>query len=563
MAKEIVTLYIDDTSLRQVVISGGQIKAWAVLPLEPGLVEKGVVIKGAEVADKIRQLMHTSKAKEVVVGVSGLHCFTRPIVLPQLPKAMLEEAVQREASRALPVPLAELYLSWQTIPSAGDKMRVFLAAVSRKTADALFKTLFQAGVKPSFLGIKPLLLAGVVREAIAVLLDVQATEFDIVVIAEGIPQPVRTVPFAQEALSWQEKLTVIKNDLNRTITFYDSTNPEKPLAASVPILVAGDLAGENEVCQTLSNEIGHPVLPLPSPLTSLEGFTPGGYMANVGLALQKLSSGKNAGPLVVRLNLLPVAYQPKPISLTNVLALAGAVIASVLLVALVLLSRNVSADIASVRAQLSTTEKLSKERIAQRNKLTAEISALETGVAQVEGSRDQFAAALGSFEEQSTVMNRALAETQRVLPPGMGLSSISHAEGVLTVHGWAPDEKDVLFYLRQLERGGRFGQIMLSNMSRAEEGVVFTLVGSMRASGGEVGAITVVIKELPPTVSLTNISASGDVLTINIRAPDESVVLSYAQRLKASGAFGDINIASASRNEKGEMDFSLTLKIGE
>ena len=75
MAKKIVNLYIDDTSIRMLVTRGKRIKKWADLPLEPGLVKNAVVIREAEVAARIKQLFKERKvgAKKVVVGVSGLH----------------------------------------------------------------------------------------------------------------------------------------------------------------------------------------------------------------------------------------------------------------------------------------------------------------------------------------------------------------------------------------------------------------------------------------------------------------------------------------------------------
>ena len=97
MAKQITTLYIDNTSLRLMVTDGNQIKEWAEVPLEPGLVENSVVMKEAEFTDKVKQLFEVQKVttKKVVVGVSGLRCLTRPITLPKLPKDMLDEAVRR------------------------------------------------------------------------------------------------------------------------------------------------------------------------------------------------------------------------------------------------------------------------------------------------------------------------------------------------------------------------------------------------------------------------------------------------------------------------------------
>lgn len=99
-----VTIYLDDSSIRLLVISGKQVKKWAEMPVEPGLIEGNVIIKEAEVAVKIKKLLKTQgvHARKAVVGISGLHCLTRPAVLPRLPQSMIEEAVTREAKRVQP-----------------------------------------------------------------------------------------------------------------------------------------------------------------------------------------------------------------------------------------------------------------------------------------------------------------------------------------------------------------------------------------------------------------------------------------------------------------------------
>ena len=183
MAKEIVTLYIDDSCVRLLVTRGKQIKKWADLPLEPGLVKNRVVIKEAEVSNKVKQLFKVLKvrSKKVVVGVSGLNCLTRPISFPHIPGELLEEAVMREAKRTLPVPPEQLYLSWQTIPAPPGKTQVFLVAIPQKMADAMLKTLRGAGLKPYLMELKPLALARATKEATSIIVDVQPAEFDIVI----------------------------------------------------------------------------------------------------------------------------------------------------------------------------------------------------------------------------------------------------------------------------------------------------------------------------------------------------------------------------------------------
>ncbi len=571
MAKKIVTLYIDDTSIRLLVVHGKRIKKWADLPLEPGLVKNAVVVKEAEVAAKIKQLFKARrvKAKKVILGLSGLHCLSRPITLPQLPKVMLAEAVRREAKRVLPVPLEQLYLSWQTIPAPEGKIQVFLVAIPCNTADVLLRVLHQAGLKPYLMDIKPLLLARVVKEATAVIVDVQPTEFDIVVMADGVPQPIRTMPLPSEALSWQEKLPVIKNDLDRTIKFYNSNNPEKPLASSVPIFVSGELADEPELCRSLSAELGYPVLPLPTPqLKYPEGLDLNRYMVNIGLAFKKLPLEKETEPSVANLNTLPAPYQSTPLSLTKIFALPSTATAIGLLVLMVMFVQGASAEMTSMRGQLGSTNQLFQQRILQRQELTENVAELEKKIAEAETSRDNFNAALDSLDKQINGVNGNLGVTVSSLPGAISLSSISHANSILTINGWSPSEAELLSYLRSLDASGWFSEITFTSIGRIDgEGVDFTLaLGSLdKQNNGGNDNFKVIVNSLPSTISLSSISHVNNTLTINGWSPSEKEVLSYLWNLDNSGRFSEIIIASMKRVEdEGEgMDFTFVLRVGE
>jgi len=478
MAKKTVTLYIDDTSIRMLVTQGTRIKKWADLPLEPGLVKNATVLKEAEVAAKIKQLFQVRKikTKKVNIGVSGLRCLSRPLTFPQLPKVMLDEAVRREAKRVLPVPPEKLYLSWQSIPAPEGKSQVFLVAIPNQSADALFKMLHQAGLKPDLMDLKPLLLARTVKEKTAIILDVQPNEFDIVIMVNGIPQPIRTVSFPSETLSWQKKLPMIKNELNRTIEFYQSNNPEWPLASDVPVFVSGELAYESEHLQSISDEVGHPVLPISPPLEYPAGLDPHRYMANIGLVLKKLSFNET-GLSVTHLNVLPEVYQPEPISLIRILVVPTAVIAICFVLLLGLLIQNTSSDIAKLHSQLNATNLLLQQKLAQKQKLTDTLADMENKIKQTKTSGGNFAAAVVNLEKQSNALNGDLEVLMNSLPATVSLATVSHSSHTCTMKGGAPDEEEILSYLRALDASGRFSDITINNMSRAQdESIDFTVV---------------------------------------------------------------------------------------
>ncbi|MFC2018556.1 pilus assembly protein PilM [Chloroflexota bacterium] len=477
---KVVTLYLDDSSIRLLVTQGRRIRKWAELPLEPGMVEGAVVMKEAEVAARIKQLLESQRvrARKVVVGLSGLHCLTRPVILPQLPKAMLAEAITREAKRLLPLPLEQLYLTWQPIPASRGKTGVFLVAVRRASADALIKTMRQIGLSPYIMDVKPLALGRLAKEATAIVVDIQPTEFDILIMVGGVPQPIRTVSFPREALSWSEKFPQVIGEVDRTIKFYNANNEADPITTGVPIFVSGELSHEPKLRVSLSNELGHPVSVLPSPLKLPSELDVSRYLVNISLALKEGSLGKMAGPSVARANLLPTAYQPKPISWARVIGLPSAIAIIGLLIPLVMFMQSNSATIASMRGQLNSTSYLLAQKHMEKKELKDSIAGLGEQIAEVETYRDSFSQALDGLRQGGDALNSDLKVVVGVKPDATMLSSIRHSGAVLTIMGFSPDEVEVLLYARQLEASQRFGRVTVSNITRRieEEGVDFTLV---------------------------------------------------------------------------------------
>ncbi|MBI2829984.1 MAG: pilus assembly protein PilM [Chloroflexi bacterium] len=486
MAKKVVTLFIDDTGIRLLVASGRQVKKWADLPLEPGLVKSSVVIRETEVANRIKQFLKTHKVKtrKVVVGLSGLHCLTRPITLPQLPRTMLEEAVVREARRVLPVPLEQLYLSWQIIPSNNGKTQVFLVGVPCKTADTLIQTLRQAGLKPSLMGMKPLVLAELAKETTAVILDVQHTEFDIIIMADGVPQPIRTVPLPSETMSWQDELPLIRDDLERTIIFYNSNNPEKPITTSVPIFVAGEIADEVEACRSLSEALGHTVALLPQPFLAYpHQLDLPRYMTNIGLVLKELSPDKRAGLSRVYLNVLPAPYRPKPVSIFRVAALPVSAVLLMSTVFLMVLIQNASADIDTKRVKLNKADLLLQQRVTQKQKVTDTVIQIRKQLAQVEASRNAFNKAVVNLKTQSNRVHGELNTTVTSLINGVSITSMNYTNGGLTVNGKVSSQEALLEYIGALSSSKKYSEVIIISIRKTETGSLDFVV-FLKGGGG-------------------------------------------------------------------------------
>jgi len=472
MFKQVTTLYIDDTSLKLLVAKGNEVKKWATSPLEAGLVRDGVVVERERVAAEIKEFLKAQgvRGKKVIAGLSGLHCLFRVISLPHLPETMLAEGVMWEAKRVLPIPLEESYILWQIMPAPKEETRVFLAALPRNATDALIEALREAGLKPHLMDLAPLALARVTSKATAIIVDTRPTEVDIVTMVEGVPQLIRSLPLPSEALSLQEKLPTIREELKRTIKFYNSSHPDKPLEPSVPIFASGELGEEPKACQSLADALGHPVSPLSSPLQCREDLAPSQYMVNIGLALKELPVGKRASLSRVNLNVLPEVYHHKPFPLNRVLAYLGIMVAMFLLASLVMLAQNTTAETALLQSHLDASNLLFKQRLEIMQSQGEELAELEKKVAELEVTRDTFTGVLQELSSHREMVNGDLASATKALPLDIAidLTKVTHASDTLTINGIAQDETDVLIYATILRTSGRFSQVLISFLQKTE-----------------------------------------------------------------------------------------------
>lgn len=469
MAKNITTLYIDDTIIRLMVTKGKRISKVADVPLDINLFDASAEDKKAELINKIKHLlaMNKIKNKKVVIGISGLHCLSRPTTLPLLPKAMQEEAMTREAKRLLPVPPEQLHISWQIVSITDNKMQAFIVAIPRQIADTLLEVLNQVGLKPYLMDIKPLALARLVNEATSIIIDVQPREFDIVIMADGIPQPVRSVSFPQEALSLEDRLSIVKDELKRTIEFYNTNNPEKCLQPSVNIYVSGELVDKPESYESLAEQLGHQVLPLTSPLKCSKQLDPSRYLVNVGLVLKELR--REAEGLQININTLPSTYLPKPIPLGKLMAIPTAVAAIGVILLLVMAIQDAAAFISSANNQLDTTNSIIEKKQSQKQALVESITALEEEIATIQKNCDIFIAARNSIDVLGEKINGDLEATVDNMVDGFNLTNIGHSGGQLSLSGWSLSEAEVLQYGRNLDNTGRFIEVTVSNLNKVGE----------------------------------------------------------------------------------------------
>jgi Tfp pilus assembly protein PilN len=102
---------------------------------------------------------------------------------------------------------------------------------------------------------------------------------------------------------------------------------------------------------------------------------------------------------------------------------------------------------------------------------------MENKIKQTKTSGGNFAAAVANLEKQSNGLNGDLEVLMNSLPATVSLATVSHSSHTCTMKGRAPDEEEILSYLRELDASGRFSDITINNMRRApDESIDFTVV---------------------------------------------------------------------------------------
>ena len=455
MAKRVTTLFISDSSINLLVMKGRQVDKWASLPLETGLISQGLIVDEEQVADKVKELFKQEKVKtdKVIIALSGHDSLYRIITLPELPEAVLPEAIKREAKRTIPTPLEEVYFSYQHLPSPRGENRVFLATFPRNLVNAMIRMLRRAGVKLYDMDLAPLALCRIPDEPRAIIVNARLDHLDIMVLTDRLPQVIRRLSLPPETESLEEKLPFIAEEFNRTVAFYNSSHMENPLDTTVPVFVCGDLVEEPDTWQSVVDGADYSVSTLPLPVEPPEGFNPNEFMVNIGLALKELLWEKEEAHFsIVNFNALPEAYLPERFSIVRVLLPVVTVIGIGLIIFAVILILYNRTEIATLRSQVTTVE----TSVSQLQKGT---TILKAQIGSTEAIADALNTRFGSMERRRANIYLDLSEIEDLAGVDVQFRQIMHTGSSIAVKGLATNVGLIYSYARDLRDSPRFSSV--------------------------------------------------------------------------------------------------------
>ena len=463
-----VTLNISATSIRVLSVRGRQVKKWGSMPLAPGLVRDGLILQPKAVGAAINDLFKSTKVakKQVITSVTGLSFTYRVLSLPRMKSALLGEAMRRAAKKEMPLPLEELYLSWQAIGGGDDELDFFVLGVPRNLIDAVVQTLAEAGVKSYLIELKPLALARAAGREDALIVALEPGCFDIVLVADGIPTIMHTITPRGEGASVEDNIQRLTDELSKTVEFYNSSHPENPLSPTTPLLLTGELSAEANTSQLIQAETGYPVELLVPSLKFPPDLPIALYAANMGLALKKVPQKGATRFRDINLNILPVTYKPRilRVSWQFVLLSLAIAIGGGFLFPMYRLQSEAEVETIRLLTEFSqVSQELHQVRLAS-NEAT-----------QIEDIISKMVGELGALrQEHQYILSKGgdfainLDSVTHAIPPEAYFTVIEMSTDQITVEGEADNTFTVIDYVLALEEQGGLSEVRIAEIDEVK-----------------------------------------------------------------------------------------------
>ena len=451
-----VTLNISNTSIRLLSVTGRRVQVWGDMPLEPGLVRDGLILQPKEVGEAIDTLFKSIKVskEQVITNLTGLSFTYCILKLPQMKPELLEEAIMRGARKEIPLPLEELYLTWQAISGGNDELKFFVLGVPQNLIDAMVQTLEGAGVKPYIMDLKPLALARAADRVDALIVNLDADCFDIVLVADGIPAIMHTITPRGEGAILEDNIRRLTDEISKTVDFYNNSHPETPFSLTTPFLITGELSAESATIQLIQTQVEYPVELLVPPLEFPPDLPVALYTSNMGLALkevpQKTVSKEGATYFHdINLNILSGKYRvkahPRPMRY-KILSLV-LIIAIGLLFPLYYFANQATAENTLLQTELDWVSDV----LYEKRLVYSEAMQIEDTINEIRAAADTLKQEYQDILSKGGGFTRNLKVVTNVIPSTADFNTIEINLNRITVDGVADSSLAVIGYAMALE----------------------------------------------------------------------------------------------------------------
>jgi len=208
--------------------------SWGEFSLKPGIVQEGEIKDQKALTEAIKKALNNIKGEKlktrnVVVSLPEKKAFLQVIQMPKMKKEELEKAIPFEAENYIPLPIRDVYLDFQVIPSSSQKskyLEVLIAALSKKTIDSFLFCIKKAGLRPQALEIES-------QSITRAIVEKQKTKFPLFIIDFG-KSNTSFIIFAGSSIRFTSSAAISSKSLTEAIA--RNLKIKKIFKAIIPII---------------------------------------------------------------------------------------------------------------------------------------------------------------------------------------------------------------------------------------------------------------------------------------------------------------------------------------
>ena len=185
--------------------SGMAVKGFANVLLPKGLMNGDIIADRDTFNRLLQQTLDKPQfgrlgTKKVVASLPESKSFVRVIQIPKMSDAEAENAVPFEAENFIPLPIDQVYLDWQKLGDAGDKMNILIIASPKDFVDNFLTILEKSGLTAVALEVESQschrVLVNPALGETSLIVDISSFRTSLIMVEDGNLQFTSTIPIA-------------------------------------------------------------------------------------------------------------------------------------------------------------------------------------------------------------------------------------------------------------------------------------------------------------------------------------------------------------------------------
>lgn len=289
LARYVITASVEGTRLQVLSYRDQRVDGWATVPIDERFFRGGQLVDpgglGGAIDDAFDQL--SLPRNRVIWSLPGQQATFKVVDLPNLQGEDLRQAIYEEAERSLGVSPDDSYIFWQRLSGRIKRRRVFVLAIPQSVVLTALEALDLANIRPLAMDLRPLAIARAVGRSDAVIVNLEETNLDVIVVVDNVPVLMRSLPLTGATIGREAAQNRLVEETERLLTYFDDANPDRPLDADAPIYLTGSWTGGISLAERLRAVTRHPIGRLSPGIHHPPDFPVTDYLVNLGLALKQ------------------------------------------------------------------------------------------------------------------------------------------------------------------------------------------------------------------------------------------------------------------------------------